>query len=178
MLDKIRALVPAAAREQYYTYAAAAIMLLSGLGYISQTLAALWIAAAGASITLLFALLHSLSPWRTALYGLLAAAAPLALWYSIGTEQNWAAAVAFAGVLLGVTKAAANAAVTVVPMVAWSEPDGSVTYRAEWEDANLARDHVAANPNATATDRERADLRIHDAGSSGFTYHLPPELNR
>ncbi|MBM4525192.1 hypothetical protein GS462_11295 [Rhodococcus hoagii] len=178
MLEKIRSLIPATAREQYYTYAAAAIMLLSGLGYISQTLAALWIAAAGASITLVFALLHSLSPWRTALYGLLAAAAPLALWYSIGTGQDWTAALAFAGVLLGVTKAAANTAVTIIPMVAWSEPGGPVTYRAEWEDANLARDRVAADPDATAAERERADLRVHDAGSSGFTYHLPPELDR
>lgn len=121
MLEKIRALVPPAAREQYYTYAAAAIMLLAGLGYISQTLAALWTAAAGASITLLFALLHSLSPWRTALYGLLAAAAPLAIWYSIGSERGWVAAVAFAGVVLGVTKAAANTSTNVVPMVAWAE---------------------------------------------------------
>lgn len=131
MLEKIRTLVPAAVREQLYTYVAAAIMLLAGLGYISQTVAALWVAVAGASITLVFALLHSLSPWRTALYGVLAAIAPLALWYSIGTGQTWAAALAFAGVLLGVTKAAANTTTTVVPMVAWAEttpdrtdPDG------------------------------------------------------
>ncbi|NKS62363.1 hypothetical protein GS966_19970 [Rhodococcus hoagii] len=108
MLDYLRRLIPATLREQLYTYAVAAVMLLAGLGYISNAAAALWTAVAGASVTLVFALLHSLSPWRTALYGLLAAVAPLMLWYSIGTEQGWAAVLAFAGVLFGITKAATN----------------------------------------------------------------------
>ncbi|WP_064076708.1 phage holin [Prescottella equi] len=108
MLDYLRRLIPATSRERIYTYAVAIVMLLVGLGYLSDTVAALWIAVLGASVTLIFALLHSLSPWRTALYGLLAAVAPLMLWFSIGTQQGWAAALGFAGVLFGITKAATN----------------------------------------------------------------------
>ncbi|MBM4708712.1 hypothetical protein GS504_24475 [Rhodococcus hoagii] len=108
MLDYLRRLIPATSRERIYTYTVAIVMMLVGLGYLSNTLAALWIAVLGASVTLIFALLHSLSPWRTALYGLLAAAAPLLLWYSIGTEQGWAAVLGFAGVLFGITTAATN----------------------------------------------------------------------
>ena len=116
-LETIRAAVPATLRERLYTYVAAAVFLVSGLGYISNTVAALWAAVVTASITLAFALLHSTSPWRTALYGFLAPIAPLALWYSIGTETGWTAVLTFAALIFGVTKAAVNTSTTVVPVI-------------------------------------------------------------
>ncbi|MFF2123783.1 hypothetical protein ACFVXH_41380, partial [Kitasatospora sp. NPDC058184] len=112
-LDTLRDRIPAAAREQLYTYVAAGVLLIAGLGYLSDVVAALWAAVGVASVTLLFALLHAASPWRTALYGLLAALAPLALWYSIGTETGWAAVLTFAATVFGLTKAAGKWPVAV-----------------------------------------------------------------
>nr|WP_179275250.1 hypothetical protein [Rhodococcus sp. 06-1059B-a] len=112
-LDSIRATIPARIREQLYTYVAAGVLLLAGLGYISSAVAALWTAVGLASVTLLFALLHSTSPWRTSLYALLATIAPLALWYSIGTETGWAAVLTFAATIFGITKAAGKTPVVI-----------------------------------------------------------------
>lgn len=117
ILDTIRAAIPASARVKYYTYVAAGVLLLSGFGVITDALAPLWTASGLASVTLIFALLHSLSPWRTALYGFLATLAPLALWYSIGTATQWVAVLGFAATVFGITKAAGNTATTVVPVV-------------------------------------------------------------
>ncbi|HEY9312126.1 phage holin [Williamsia sp.] len=116
-LDTIRTAVPATARAKYYTYVAAGVLLMSGLGVVTETVASLWSAAGLASVTLVFALLHSLSPWRTALYGFLATLAPLALWYSIGTATQWVAVLSFAATVFGITKAASNTAPMVVPVL-------------------------------------------------------------
>lgn len=116
LLGRLRTLIPATARLQYYRLAVAVIVLLGGLGFISQSLLAVWIAVAGASVTLLFALLHSLSTWSTALYGLIAALAPLLLAYSIGTEQGWAAVITFAGIVFGVTTAASRTTTLAAPI--------------------------------------------------------------
>ncbi|MGC0364821.1 hypothetical protein ABH922_002805 [Rhodococcus sp. 27YEA15] len=125
ILDTIRAVIPATARTQYYTYVAAVVLLLSGLGYVAESVASLWSAAGIASVTLVFALLHSTSPWRTALYGFLAALAPLALWYSIGTATGWAAVLTFAATVFGITKAASNTIVTAVPGGRHRAPESS-----------------------------------------------------
>lgn len=117
ILEAIRAAVPETARVQLYTYVAAGVLLLSGLGYVADSVASLWSAVGIASVTLAFALLHSTSPWRTALYGFLVALAPLALWYSIGTATGWAAVLAFAATVFGITKAASNTVTTAVPVV-------------------------------------------------------------
>lgn len=106
VLDTLRGLVPAGAREQVYTVVSAGVALFAGLGFITQGAAGLWVPAALAAVTLLFAVLHSTSTIRTAVYALLAAAAPLAVWYSVGTSTQWAAVLAFAGAALGLTKAA------------------------------------------------------------------------
>lgn len=126
LLERARTLIPATARLQYYRIAVAAIVLLGGLGFISQSLLALWIAVAGASVTLLFALLHSLSTWSTAVYGLIAALAPLLLAYSIGTEQGWAAVITFAGIVFGVTTAASRTTTLAVPLIAWADNYGDI----------------------------------------------------
>lgn len=110
-LETIRNAIPAKLREQLYIYVAAGVFLLSGLGYLTESVASLWVAVGTASVTLAFALLHSLSPWRTALYGLLAALAPLALWYSIGTASGWAALIAFAATIFGLSKAASKTSI-------------------------------------------------------------------
>lgn len=112
-LETLRTSVPSAVREQLYTYVAAGVLLIAGLGYISDEVAALWTAVGLATVTLLFALVHSTSPWRTALYALLAAVAPLALWYSIGTETGWTAVLAFAATVFGITKAAGKTPVVI-----------------------------------------------------------------
>lgn len=108
ILDTVRGIVPAAARDKVYTLASAGVLLLAGLGLISDEVAPLWFAVAGASVVLLFAVLHATSPWRAALYGFIAVLAPLALWYSLGTATGWAAVLTFAATALGITKAAGS----------------------------------------------------------------------
>lgn len=105
MLNTIRNSLPASSRDQVYIWVAAAVTLLAGLGYVTNTAAALWSAAGISSVTLAYALVHATSSWRAALYGFIIAAAPLATWYSIGTEEGWAAVVVFAAAVLGLTKA-------------------------------------------------------------------------
>lgn len=132
-LETIRNVIPASLREQLYTYVAAGVLLLSGLGYVANSVASLWVAVGVASVTLLFALLHSLSPWRTALYGFLAALAPLALWYSIGTATGWAAVLGFAATVFGITKAASNTTTTAAPVVVDESGNVLVGERADTE---------------------------------------------
>lgn len=117
LLETIRTAIPETARVRLYTYVAAGVLLLSGLGYVADSVASLWSAVGISSVTLAFALLHSTSPWRTALYGFLVALAPLALWYSIGTATGWAAVLGFAATVFGITKAASNTITTAVPVV-------------------------------------------------------------
>lgn len=108
MLDTIRTAMPAASRDKVYEIASAFIVLLAGVGVVGAQAASLWTATVVAVLALLYALIHSTSPWRTALYGVVAAVSPLATWYSLGSDQTWAAVVMFAAVVLGVTKAAAK----------------------------------------------------------------------
>ena len=118
VLNTVRTAIPATTRAKYYTYVAAGVLLLSGLGVVTDTVASLWSAAGLASVTLVFAVLHSLSPWRTALYTFLATLAPLALWYSIGSATQWVAVLSFAATVFGITKAASNTATTAAPVAA------------------------------------------------------------
>lgn len=106
VLGTLRGIIPAEARDKVYTVTGGLVVLLAGVGVIAGDVASLWAAVAGASVVLLFALLHSTSPLRSALYAFLAAAAPLGMWYSVGTASQWAAVLTFAGLVLGVTKAA------------------------------------------------------------------------
>lgn len=110
MLDSLRTALPASARDRLYTWAAALVALLAGLGYLGDAVAALWSAVALASVTLLFALLHSTSPWRSSLYAVVAAVGPLAVWYGIGSVSSWAAVLAFAGAVFGLSTATSNTA--------------------------------------------------------------------
>ncbi|RYE40730.1 MAG: hypothetical protein EOP24_39685 [Hyphomicrobiales bacterium] len=149
-LDTLRDRIPAAAREQLYTYATAAVLLVAGLGYISQEEAPLWVAVVGASVVLLFALTHSTSPWRTSLYALLAVLAPLALWYSIGTETGWAAVLTFAATVFGITKAAGK-----TPVVIDGQVENVTTYE-HGVDPEVARD-VGGHDIAEPGGRHRSD---------------------
>lgn len=108
MLDTFRAALPASSRDRVYEIAAAAIVLLAGIGAVAEEAVPLWIAAATAVLVLLYALIHSTSAWSTALYGVVAAVAPLATWYSLGDGKTWAAIVGFAAVVLGTTTAASR----------------------------------------------------------------------
>ncbi|MFI2216518.1 hypothetical protein ACH47B_06495 [Rhodococcus sp. NPDC019627] len=108
VLDTLRGLVPASARDKVYTVTGGLVVLLAGVGLIADDVASLWAAVVGASVVLFFAVLHSTSPARSALYAFLATAAPLGLAYSIGTASQWAAVLTYAGLVLGVTKAAGS----------------------------------------------------------------------
>ncbi|MDI9914338.1 hypothetical protein [Rhodococcus sp. IEGM 1379] len=109
ILDSIRKLVPASARENWYRYGGAAIVLLASWGYIDTTVVAQWSALVLGVITLLFAALHSTSSVRTALYLLLVAVQGVAGGvFGILNGQQWGAIVTLAGLVLGVATAAAK----------------------------------------------------------------------
>lgn len=111
----VRTIVPASARETWYRVASALVLLVAGLGYISGEVVALWSAAALAAVTLLFAVLHSLDPWRTALYALGAAIAPICVWYSLVDEHTVTAVLGFAAAVFGITTAASKTVTAADP---------------------------------------------------------------
>lgn len=108
MLNTIRTTLPASSRDQIYATAGAFVVLLGGIGVVAEEAVALWAGAVVALLALAFAVLHSTSSVRTGLYAVVAALAPLATWYSVGTGQSWAAVVTFAGVLFGTSQAVAH----------------------------------------------------------------------
>ncbi|AER48827.1 hypothetical protein AKOMA_17 [Mycobacterium phage Akoma] len=104
----LRALIPASKRESFYRGVSGVVTALFGLGVISGQEATLWTQQGISTVTLLFALLHSTSKWRTALYLVIVAAGPLLALYGWSTEETWALVVGAAAQLLGITTAAAK----------------------------------------------------------------------
>lgn len=109
MLAKLRAVLPPEARERLYVLVAPIVALLASVGLLDASMAAQWSALVVSFVTLLFALLHSTSTLRTALYGVLAAVAPIAQVFGILTGQQWASILFIVATLLGVATAAAKA---------------------------------------------------------------------
>lgn len=108
VLDRIRSAIPAEARERLYVIAAAAVTMLASWGVVDAAAVPAWAALAAAVITLGFAILHSTSTVRTALYSLLLAGQGVAQLYGILTETQWASIGGFVAAILGITVAAAK----------------------------------------------------------------------
>lgn len=106
MIVKLRSFFTNAKREKTYILVIALVVLLGGLGIITEAEVALWTTAAVATVALLFAMLFATSNLRLAVYGLVAALGPLLTWYSIGTGAQWTAIIAFFGSALAIGKAA------------------------------------------------------------------------
>lgn len=109
MLDTLRDRIPANSRGRVYTTAAALVTALVSWGILDNALAPAIVGVVGASITLAYALLHSTSPWRSAVYSLAVAVGPLAVAIGWGTNETWVAAAALVAAALGLNMASHHA---------------------------------------------------------------------
>ncbi len=133
MLDTVRTAVPAEARERVYIIAAAAITLLASWGVVDAAAVPAWAALAAAVITLGFAILHSTSTVRTALYSVLLAVQGVAQLYGIFTDTQWASIAGLAAAVLGVSVAAAKAPTPI--------SNGVLTVSLEPDEFRTVREH-------------------------------------
>lgn len=124
MLEKLRTLLPYEKRQEVYTFAAAFIVMLGGFGVANEQELALWSGAVLSGLALLYALLHVTSAVRAAMFSFLIVLQPLAVLYSLGTDQQWAAVLVFAGTVFGLNKATAKAPTVIDETGAIIEPHG------------------------------------------------------
>ena len=108
MLDHIRTTVPATSRATFYAVAAALVTALVSWGVLDDAAAPAVVGVATAVVTLLFAVLHSTSPWRQSLYGLMAALTVLLAYLGYGAEAQWESVLAVVAPVLGIGTAAAT----------------------------------------------------------------------
>lgn len=108
MLDQIRDTIPANSRATFYAVAAALVTALVSWGVLDQAAAPAVVGVATAVVTLAFAVLHSTSPWRIALYSLAAALTVLATYLGYGTDAQWETILATVAPVLGIGTAAAT----------------------------------------------------------------------
>lgn len=108
VLTILRTRIPASARERVYVVAAALVALLASWGAIDVSVVPQWTALVLATITLSFAILHSTSTIRTALYSVLAVTQGVAQVYGIGTDVQWTSILGLAAAVLGLSVAAAK----------------------------------------------------------------------
>lgn len=108
ILDSIRAFIPAAARERVYVVSAALVALLASWGAIDVAVVPQWTALVLATVTLAFAVLHSTSTIRTALYSVLLVTQGVAQVYGIGSDLQWTSIIGLVAAVLGLTFAAAK----------------------------------------------------------------------
>ena len=109
MIESLRLTLPAESRGRVYTTAAALVAALVSWGVLDDALAPAVVGVVGASITLAYALLHSTSTWRSAVYSLTVAVGPLAVAVGWGTDNHWVAAAALVSAALGLNVAAHHA---------------------------------------------------------------------
>lgn len=109
MIESLRLTIPAESRGRVYTTAAALVAALVSWGVLDDALAPAVVGVVGASITLAYALLHSTSTWRSAVYALTVAVGPLAVAVGWGTDNHWVAAAALVSAALGLNVAAHHA---------------------------------------------------------------------
>lgn len=107
-MESIRSLVPAGQRATWYAVAGAIVTALVSWGVLDQAAAPAVTGVGLAAVTLVFALLHSTSPWRQALYALLAAATVLLVYLGYGTDAQWESILAVVAPVLGIGTAAAT----------------------------------------------------------------------
>lgn len=107
-METIRTFIPASARATWYAVAGALVTALVAWGVLDDAAAPAVAGVATAVVTLLFALIHSTSPWRQALYGLMAALTVLATYLGVGDTMQWETILAVAAPVLGLGTAAAT----------------------------------------------------------------------
>lgn len=107
-MTDFRTLVPASARASWYAVASALVAALVAWGVLDSAAAPAITGVAVAVVTLIFALLHSTSPWRQALYGVAAALGVLGVYLGWGSEVQFDALLAIAAPVLGIGAAAAT----------------------------------------------------------------------
>lgn len=107
-MEKIRSIVPAGARLTWYAVASAGIAALVAWGVLSEEAAPAVSGVVIAVVTLVFAIVHSTSPWRQALYAVAASVAVLGAYLGWGTEPQMEALLAIIAPVLGITTAAAT----------------------------------------------------------------------
>ncbi len=152
MLDTVRTAIPAEARERVYIIAGAAITLLASWGVVDAAAVPAWAALAAAVIALGFAILHSTSTVRTALYSVLLAVQGVAQLYGIFTDTQWASIAGLAAAVLGISVAAAK---TPTPITA----DGITAAIGTGVDSGLTIE--------TSETMETIDLEYDEAPSPG-----------
>lgn len=108
MINKIRERVPATTRGKVYSVANAVIAALVVFGVLSSSLAPAVVGVAISVITLIYAILHSVSEWRSALYATLGAIGVLSVAIGVFSTMHVAALLGIVAPILGVTVAAAN----------------------------------------------------------------------
>ncbi|MFC3850063.1 hypothetical protein ACFORJ_07780 [Corynebacterium hansenii] len=108
MLESIRTTVPANSRATVYAVAGALVAALVSWGVLDDAAAPAVAGVATAIVTLAFAVLHSTSPWRQALYGLMAAVTVLMTYLGYGEVAQWESILAVVAPVLGIGTAAAT----------------------------------------------------------------------
>jgi hypothetical protein len=108
IVNWLRDLIPQSSRELFYRLASARSALLLSLGLATSDRAALWGQFAVGVVTTAFALLYATTPWRVALYGLVAPIGALLMGYGLVTNTVWALIAGTVGQFFGVTTAAAK----------------------------------------------------------------------
>ena len=108
MLEKIRTFIPASYRALAYAVGAAIVAALTTWGALDDTTAPAVAGVVVAIITLVFTMLHSTSPIRTAIYGAAAAVATLTVAFGWVDEAQGQAILGIVAPILGLGVAAAN----------------------------------------------------------------------
>nr|WP_053411706.1 hypothetical protein [Corynebacterium lactis] len=107
-MEKIRSIVPAGARLTWYAVASAVITALVSWGVLSEEAAPAVTGVVIAVVTLVFAIVHSTTPWRQALYAVAASVAVLGAYLGWGSGVQMDALLAVIAPVLGITTAAAT----------------------------------------------------------------------
>ena len=107
-MEQIRNLVPASTRATWYAVSSALVAALVAWGVLDEAAAPAVTGVVIAVVTLLFALVHSTTPWRQALYGVAAALAVLGVFLGWGSEVQFDALLAVIAPVLGISTAAAT----------------------------------------------------------------------
>lgn len=107
-MNTLTTIVPAGARATWYAVGSAIVTALVAWGILDDTLAPAVTGVIIAAVTLLFAVLHSTSPWRQALYGVAAAIGVLGVALGWGTDVQVEALLAVVAPVLGLGAAAAT----------------------------------------------------------------------
>lgn len=108
-METIKNIIPAEYRSRFYAVAGAIVAALTSFGVITEDLAPAIAGVATAAVTLIFAILHSTSPWRQAIYGLAGAIGVLMVATGAMTDGQTSALLAVVAAVFGIGMAGATA---------------------------------------------------------------------